>query len=558
MTLGGMRRLLFQGLKRSDIPQHVSDLQLQRFTFLNYARNYWSLHLTKLDLIEVYGSEVWRLFHHCIESDDTPSVRLWGLTTEDLANQNCEFKLVRWISRNGHVPLLQHYLREQHCFSLKAICTLFERIEKTDFYRLTDAILSGIGEFVDPDYSTQVLEKVLYYAVDADCERSVDLSLGFITANLKAIHLSRSKTSLLNYALLVAVKNNQLDVMDILLSSGTDVNGTQDDSQKTSEYYTPLYIATDHGLVQAVQNLLSNGADVNRRSVVDLRFSPRQHGYKFQHTSKFQYIDTMELPPLHVAILNRDYMIVDALLAAGADVDTWADVHDADSTILARISDMGYNPYGYSGPRAIHVAAGNHDFDMIARLVIAGADVNTILEHSSQDERTALHFLMRNDSLSRLAIIRQEQIRVPSTLDGLRALRLLIQNGANVHLPSVRGLTALHMATEGERLDLMNALLYAGAKANPVSASDKIPTPLDVAAENGYLPGMKLLLARDGSLRVNQTKEAEAALARAREYSYSVKDHLLLAAGANDWTFENLTGSGLGHYFEDDVRISQL
>ncbi|KAJ6014718.1 hypothetical protein N7540_009309 [Penicillium herquei] len=532
MTFGGMKRLMFQGLKRYDIPEHAFDLQLQRFAFLNYARNHWSLHLTKLDLVEIYGSQVWKLFHHCIESDDTPSVRLWGLTTEDLANQNCEFKLVRWISRNSHAPLLRHYLRERHHFSLKAICLLFERIEKHDFYRFTDAIFSQIGEFANPDYSTQVLEKVLYYADEADCERSVNLSFELLTVNLKTIHLnSHFRTSLLNYALLVAVKNNRLDMMDILLSSCTD-------------YYTPLHIATDHGLFQVVEKLLSNGADVNRFSVVDLNFSPRQHGYKFK------IIDTIRLPPLHIATLNNNYMIVDALLAAGSDVD-------ADSTISARVRDMEDDPYGSSGPRAIHIAGGNHDCDMVARLLAAGADVNGILERPCQDEKTALHFLVRKDSLSRLATVRREQIRVPSRLDGLRTLRLLIQSGANIHLPSVKGLTALHMATEGERLDLMNALLYAGAKANPVSTLDNIPTPLDVAAENECLPAMKLLLARGGLLRVNQTKKAIVALESARKYIYSARDHLLLAAGANDWTFQNFSNSELGHYLEDDIGISQ-
>jgi hypothetical protein len=90
-----------------------------------------------------------------------------------------------------------------------------------------------------------------------------------------------------------AARDGQLDMVELLLSSGADVNGAGPDSA------TPIYEAAEAGHLQVVRRLLSAGAEANKGS---------QTGG----------------PPLFGAIRGGHGDVVGQLLASGADVNAKA------------------------------------------------------------------------------------------------------------------------------------------------------------------------------------------------------------------------------------------
>ena len=74
----------------------------------------------------------------------------------------------------------------------------------------------------------------------------------------------------------------------------------------------------------------------------------------------------------------------------------------------------------------------------------------------------------------------------------LTAVRALIGKKVDVNAPRIDGMTALHAAVHADRLDIVDALLRAGAKATAVDRYGV--TPLYLAAVNGNVDVIRRLL----------------------------------------------------------------
>ncbi|KAJ5621525.1 hypothetical protein N7528_006308 [Penicillium herquei] len=466
MTIGEMERLTLQNLKGPGIPQHGIEFQLQKFAFLKYARESWFIHMKYLDLVEDHGGDAWRLLRRCIKSDDIPSIKPWNLPIDDPLDKGYSKQLVSWIIDNGHAPLLKSFGEQHRYFSSEELFILLDGVEKCDLYRFTDVILStkfGI---------TPVLKRLLDHVFDAGCERSIDMVLTWVTTH--------HETSLFNESLLSAVIYNRLDVIDVLISSGADLNGTNAKHGVLRENceYTPLYLAAYYGHAQAAERLLKNGADVNLLSRVDKKsFS----GWDADSDERLDYFKRMT--PLHAAIVNQHYTVVDILLAAGADVD-------ADSIGLVK------------------------------------NDVSPL-----EDGKAALHYAVQNNPLGILHTARKEYPHMAGSRDRLQAVRLLLEHGANINLASRAGLTPFHIATKEGSLDVMALLLDQGAAINDLAAT--FGTPLHLAAELGRLEATEFLLTHGASVNI-RSRGGETALQIARRCVHSSIVRLLLAAGAED------------------------
>ncbi|KAJ5707538.1 hypothetical protein N7488_007339 [Penicillium malachiteum] len=502
MTIGEMERLTLQNLKGPGIPQHGIEFQLQIFAFLKYARESWFIHVRNLDLVEDYEVDAWKMLRRCIKSDDIPSIKPWNLPIDDPLDKGYSKQLVSWIIDNSHVPLLKSFGEQVRYFSSEALFILLERVEKCDLYRFTDVILS-------PNFgTTPVLKKLLDHVFDAGCERSIDMVLTWVTTH--------HETGLFNESLLSAVKYNRLDVIDVLISSGADLNGTNAKHGVLKENCecTPLYLAAYYGRAQAAEMLLKNGADANLLSRVDKKV------YYFKRMTSLH-----AATPLHVAIVNQHYMIVDVLLEAGADVD-------ADSICLVK-NDVRYSniPSVLPGPRPLDIAAGNHDCDMISKLLPTVKNVNAIPKAPLEDDQAALHYAVQNNPLGILHTARKNYLHMARSRDRLQAVRLLLEHGANINLASRAGLTPFHIATKEGSLDVMALLLDQGADINHLAA--RFGTPLHLAAEFGRLEATEFLLTHGASINI-RSRGGETALQIARRCVHSSIVRLLLTAGAED------------------------
>ena len=184
---------------------------------------------------------------------------------------------------------------------------------------------------------------------------------------------------------------------------------------------TPLREAVERGDLARIEQLIAQGADVNRRpSLLLVALRPGydrdvvqlllENGADVDERSFWGYTT------LYLAVKHRDTELVKILLAHGANV----------------------NAFGNS--EVLYLAASNGDVAMAQLLIAKGADVSA----RNLYERTPLHV---------------------AAVKGRTSLaELLLANGADVNARDSRGKTPLRLATKRRRKDIVELLKQHGAK----------------------------------------------------------------------------------------------
>jgi ankyrin repeat protein len=259
--------------------------------------------------------------------------------------------------------------------------------------------------------------------------------------------------------LMWAAAEGQPAMVELLIRHGADVNArsrvNEWERQVTAEPrmqarpsggFTPLLYAARRGCVDCVRALLDAGADIN-------------------------LTDPDRVTPLLLATLNLNFDTAALLVERGADVnkwDTWG------RTPLYAAVDMNTLPTGGRADRPS--ADATSSIELIRMLLEAGANPDMQLKlfppyRSLRDDRGA-------DNI--LTVGTTPLLRAAKAADAA-AIRLLLQHGAHVDLPTVRGLTPLLAATgvgsspidtrgryrtEEQVLEAVRLLLDAGADVN--------------------------------------------------------------------------------------------
>ncbi|MCY4520798.1 MAG: ankyrin repeat domain-containing protein [Caldilineaceae bacterium] len=186
---------------------------------------------------------------------------------------------------------------------------------------LHDAAYAGDSELVrymlmagaDPEFRDGVGDTPLVKAVARDQTKTVHVLLEFGTDVVSLIPKMKRT------ALHVAAVHNSINAMQVLLSSGADVHCRDRDG------FTPLHTAAIDGRTEAAQLLLEVGAEVNARS---------QRGYT----------------PLYMTAINGKSDTADLLLKSGATVNVednngWIPLYEAVAfghlTTLLRLLETG-------------------------------------------------------------------------------------------------------------------------------------------------------------------------------------------------------------------------
>jgi protein-serine/threonine kinase len=97
---------------------------------------------------------------------------------------------------------------------------------------------------------------------------------------------------------------------------------------------------------------------------------------------------------------------------------------------------------------------------------------NNFFQHRSLDDWTALHWASNNGHFD--------------------AVKILIENGANLEAKTTFGRTPLHLCSMRGQIDIIKILLEN--KANVSSVDKEFNTPVHYACEHGYLEIVKILL----------------------------------------------------------------
>ena len=265
-----------------------------------------------------------------------------------------------------------------------------------------------------------------------------------------------------------AIRNNRIDVLEILIAKDTDVN--------YSDKYgiIPLCIAVDLDKLSIVQYLVANGANVNAGDKYGI--TPLCLAVDRDKLSIVQYLvangadvnagDKHGNTPLYIAASRGSLSIVQYLVANGADVNA-GDKH---------------------GNTPLYIAASRGSLSIVQYLVANGADVNAGDKYGT----TPLHVAVESDKLS--------------------IVQYLVANGANINARDKKGITPLDIAASRGSLSIVEYLVEKGADVN--AKAKKGSTPLHVAASRGSLSIVQYLVEKGADVNAGD-KQGSTPLHRA-------------------------------------------
>jgi ankyrin repeat protein len=312
--------------------------------------------------------------------------------------------------------------------------------------------------------------------------------------------------------LVAAVGGGHIEILDLLLSSGADINipsrgllGRYSVDEEGG--LTAIKVATKCGNSDIVNRLLASGATINLEP--------------FDTNVTNNEMNTLQNAG-NLAIVNQ-------LLDSGADVNAkpieWggrsalqAAAEKGHLGIVNRLLEAGViindEPAEMNGFTAFQAAARSGNLDIVNRLMDSGATVNVKL--SKQVPRTPLQEAAEYGHLS--------------------IVNLLFASGADVNAKPtpVKELTALQAASKSGNLDVVKRLLGAGADVNANPGKRAGNTAPQAAAKSGHLHIINMLLNSGANVNaVPSLYHGSTALENAAIYSGSLAVvNRLLEAGA--------------------------
>ena len=243
-------------------------------------------------------------------------------------------------------------------------------------------------------------------------------------------------------ALLFAARHGHLQSAQILLDHAAHVDDTMADGNSA------LVVAahSGHGAVAAL--LLERGADPNARGA----------GYT----------------ALHAAVLRGDLSLLKISLAHGANPN----VKLVGGTPFRRSGPDYFFPASLAGATPLFLAANYGDVAMIHALADAGANRQETTHDGTSPLMIAADADRRRQAV--LTYARPQDVVVASESEGLEAVALLLELGANINVANQDGNTALHIAAGAHSSHIVRLLAENGAALDQTNARGQ--TPLAVAS----------------------------------------------------------------------------
>ena len=266
-------------------------------------------------------------------------------------------------------------------------------------------------------------------------------------------------------ALLFAARHGQVEISNLLITAGADING------QAGNGTTPLIVATHSGHSALAQMLLAQGADPNSMRA----------GYS----------------ALHAAILRSDRDTVASLLANGADPN----VRLQKATPAQRASEDWVLKTPLIGATPYWIAASFREVEIMQILAGGGADTLLTSQERFQPLRdrasrqnppepeviggfeSTLQAAIKGDSTRQRFYVTPNPDPATEERRALDSARVAIGHGVNLNHADFTGSTAIHDAAARLLPNIIRELAKNGADVNTLNGSGRTPLDLANAAE---------------------------------------------------------------------------
>lgn len=359
--------------------------------------------------------------------------------------------------------------------------TLEDAIKATD----KDAVVRFLtNDKVDPNQKTKSGEPLLNMAVRHGFVFAVEQLLKAGVNIKETDKWGRTALMELYQEDGVLSEENDVDILDLLLKAGVDINAHMADAGITA-----LQQASWVGSAEDVKKLLAAGADVNAE---DGEGNNALVWACVGMDSQADYDDE-----------NKN-KVVQILLTAGANQKehAWIAAIDSGFPITAKtLWDSGIDINEKTGLELLLAASRSGMLEMVKILLATGVDINT----TDQYGRTALALATSpcgtgicDDKIGVVkallaagADVNQAATSLNALVGNVEVMKILLSAGADVNEKEDDGTTMLMAAVQGEEFDMVKLLLSSGAEVNVQDENGK--TALNIAQETGNEEIIKLL-----------------------------------------------------------------
>jgi len=337
-----------------------------------------------------------------------------------------------------------------------------------------------------------------------------------------------------------AVRAGHKDVVELLIAKGADVNAKNDEGQ------TPLDIAMIRNRTNIAELLEARGADVSLHVAARVGALAKVKSL-IEEVADINAKDASGQTALHYAARTRRKDIAELLIANGADVNAKNDEGQTPIdvalqrrrwNIVKDLIDAGADvtQVNADGQTLLHIAARRNQKDLVEILLDKGDDVNA----GDNEGQTPLHMAAEggHKEIIELLLARGARIDAKDHQGGKPALTalygwslpvtdLLLEKGADATGPHLaaytgdlsriqklleansagdeyKGLTLLHTAAAGGRVELVNYLIGKGLDVKASTGEDGL-MPLHYAAMGNHQDVAEILIAQGAPLDAGKT-----------------------------------------------------
>ena len=312
-----------------------------------------------------------------ITSQKEPSLDIFNMLIKAGADINAIDKYswtpLHWASRNNHIELVK--------VLIKAKANLNEKATYYDDKKVFSGITPLLASIVENNWE---VAKLLI-------ETGADVNLGIETGN--------RYTPLL---LITSQKKPSLDIFNMLIKAGADINAIDKDS------WTPLHYAVKNNHIEIVNLLIEAGADVNIASYTGDKLTPLLllssltepnmeilkmliiAGASVDYSSKIvlelkdKIIDSMKKNKSSKTDLILFKKLVKNNLLIGQMIDSCG---TGDLKIVKELIKAGVNPNGKKNSwTPLHYAARNNHVEIVKVLIKAKVDLNAKATYGNDEE----------------------------------------------------------------------------------------------------------------------------------------------------------------------------